>query len=348
MIGTGFYIWKLKSVLPIDRLIESLKRANANWVWIKVADGVSKYNLVPDDSGLIDVIEALKSAGIHVGGWHFIYPNPVMSPGAQAGVAGERYQKLGLESWSIDAEQVSSVRAYWKFLADGSLNPYRKTSAKIYMQQIRGAGVPQKHPVAVSTYRYPDYHLEFPFSQFVNSENNDIIAQQMYWIGSHNPREQLLRSVEQYNKTVRAGLPPLPFVPIGAAFGVGSWVPADKELVEFIDAAKEIGAKAWGFWSLDWTLANKPEWLDVIGGNSSPPPPPPPPPPGNVTKVEIVGLDPDETLRMRNSIFGTVVGMTWNGAQFEVEGEDKDSQGRVWYQVGKSIWIASWYTKVIG
>ena len=61
------------------------------------------------------------------------------------------------------------------------------------------------------------------------------------------------------------------------------------------------------------------------------------------TVPKIKGLLPNETLRLRNVIFGTVVAMTWNDAVFDVMGQAKDPQGRYWYQIGPSIWVAGWY-----
>lgn len=361
MQGTGFYIWNLKDVLPIERMINALKRANATWVSIKVADGINKWNRIDldgkwtgNDQGLLQIIAALKKEGIHVGGWQYIYPLPTLSPGAQAGIIGERVQKLGLQHLLIDAEHDAHVGAYWKWLADGTLNPERGKSANTYMIQIRGAGVPLSMPCALSSYRYPKYHKEFPFKNFVNDNSSNFIAQQLYWIGSHNPYYQLGESIRQYNELVRAGLPPLPFVPMGSAFKQGTWEPTAKDLEDFIQGAKDMGCTAWGFWSLDRHAIDRPEWLDAIAGKATTPPPAPPPP-STPDMVEIVGLEPDEELNVRaNKPFGQVVYLTTNGMRYTVLGEMKDDLGRSWYNITHDpyrttspFWIASWYTEPV-
>lgn len=350
--GTGFYIWKLAACLPVSKMIDALYRANASWVSIKIADGIYKHNQIREDgkwSGndafLLQVIDELREAGIEVGGWHFIYPLPTMNPGAQAGVAGERYQKLKLDHLLIDAEQVSSEGAYWK------TSPDRVRSANTYMNQLRGAGVTLKQPCGLSSYRFPTLHGGFPFTQFVNHESSNLIAPQMYWVGSHNPAEQLERCLAEYDaidNDIR------PVIPIGAAYGAGSWEPTVADFTEFMDAVEYYNLPGCGFWSLDWILSHdRTDWLDAIGGGvvvPEPPAPPEPPvePPVEIpTQVEIVGLDEDETLKMRNSIFGDVIGRTWNGVCFGVQNQAFDYMNRPWYQIGDSIWIASWYTRII-
>jgi len=347
--GTGFYIWKLADCLPVSRLIAALRRANATWVSIKVADGTYKYNQIREDGKwcgndafLLQVIAELREAGISVGGWHFIYPLPTMNPGAQAGVAGERYQKLHLDHLLIDAEQVTSEGALWK------TSPDRVRSANTYMNQLRGAGVTLRQPVGLSSYRFPTLHREFPFNQFVNHESSNLIAPQMYWVGNHNPAAQLDRCIAEYDE-VDSGIRPL--IPIGAAYGAGSWEPTVADFVEFMAAVNDYSLPGCGFWSMDWILNHdRMDWLDAIGGGYVEPEPPAPPvdPPVEIpAQVEVTGLDEGENLKMRREIFGDVIGFTWDGARFDVQGQGVDDMGRPWYQVGKSIWIASWYTRPI-
>lgn len=353
--GTGFYIWKLADCLPVSKLVDTLQRANASWVSIKIADGTLKHNQIREDgkwSGndvfLKSVIDTLRNAGISVGGWHFIYPLPTLNPGAQAGLAGERYQKLQLEHLLIDAENWSNGGAYWKYLADGKINPDRIRSANVYMNQLRPAGINLAQAVGLSSYRFPTVHREFPFAQFVNHESSSLIAPQMYWVGSHNPREQIQRCIAEYD-AVDSGVRDL--IPIGAAYSAGAWEPTVADITEFMDAVQEFNLPGCGFWSLDWIMThNRMDWIDAMAGAAVPVPPAPPAPSEPEEppmQVEIVGLDEGETLKMRASIFGDVIGRTWNGAHFAVQGQDVDYMDRPWYQIGESIWIASWYTKAV-
>jgi hypothetical protein len=80
---------------------------------------------------------------------------------------------------------------------------------------------------------------------------------------------------------------------------------------------------------------------------SPPPSPPPPPPPPDPDRVKIVGLLDGEQLNMRDAPWGLINAKTFNGAQFDVMSTVKDVNDRKWYQVGKNIYIASWYTQEV-
>ena len=94
------------------------------------------------------------------------------------------------------------------------------------------------------------------------------------------------------------------------------------------------------------------EWFEnrygvILDPDVEPPPPPPPPPDTTPAAVMIKGLLSSETLRLRKNIFGEIVAMTWNDAEFGVMSQAKDGSGRYWYQIGPSIWVAGWYCRVI-
>ena len=280
--GKGFLIWKLADLLPVKRIIDALNRADCSWVCIKVANGILEYNNKGDidgDKELKAIIQELKDAGFQVGGWTFIFTQNIAKLGLQAAKLGERVQKLGLEFVMVDAEEVASVGAYWK---SGST---RYTDAKTFTDVMRPAGVPLTMPAYLCTYRYPYLHHEFPFSKFLKSDSINGVAQQLYWIGSHNPRDQLIKSIAQYDDWINQYDD---MVPIGAAFGEHGWVVTPEEITEFVDAVYEFGMKGCGFWVLDQAI-NHPEWLDAIaegGEDSDPDPDPDPDPPGEVPMEE--------------------------------------------------------------
>ena len=67
--GKGFLIWKLESVMPVDRMIEALRRADCDWVCIKVANGLLKSNTNFEVSAMAmanSVVAEKKTTGLHV------------------------------------------------------------------------------------------------------------------------------------------------------------------------------------------------------------------------------------------------------------------------------------------
>ncbi len=126
-------------------------------------------------------------------------------------------------------------------------------------------------PVALSSYRYPSLHREFPWREFL--AECDFALPQVYWIGAHNPDAQLKRCLDEYQELTR-----LPVIPTGAAFTQGDWSPTTADINKFLNAARDFGLSGANFW--EWYPArNLPEVWEAIAeydwdGSLSPPPPP--------------------------------------------------------------------------
>ena len=358
MNGVGFLIWRLSQVKPIEKAIAALKRAEAEWVSIKFLDGLYRSNLVDadgkwtnEDSYLKEFIARLRSEGIKVGGWAFIYPGSSIP--TQANMAADIVYQYGLDHWLIDAEHVSSVGALWK---TGDTGP----DATRYMDNLH---VPSGFPVALCSYRFPRYHPEFPFAEFVKHKRSTFIASQMYWAGAHNPDEQLEASIAEYNK-----IAVLPHVPIGAAYEEWGWEPFPSDLVKFVDKAEELYLSGEGFWSLDSAI-DREDWLDSIAAanDASLPVPPDPEPdpepepepepePGDdcTLKVGVVQVD---GLRVRSEIipsvrYGRVPGVVYKpstvwfsisaSTKVDIIEEIKDGKN-TWLRIGHRQYIAKVY-----
>ena len=321
-------------MLPVSRIVSALKQADADWVAIKIADGIVPYNVENGDKELKNVIDELKANGIQVGGWQFIYTSNRVKPGIQAAVAGERVQKLGLEFFMIDAEEVNTVGALWKTGKD------RKRDAKIYTNQLRGAGIPLTMSVSLMSYRFPYLHKELPFSVFLKSGSVNTAAPQMYWMGSHNPAEQLEQCLAQYDDWDNMITD---YVPIGATFAKYPWESTVDDIKEFLTAVNymkdEIGFNipAVGFWLLDQAI-DKPEWLDAVASVYSPPPVVGEP------KVQVLaksGLN----IRTGPGLDYPRLGAFWCGAVINVMSgvDDPDGDVKRWYEIGKDLYIANDY-----
>jgi len=341
--GLGFYIWKLGKVIPLEKLVATLKAVNARWVCIKLVNGSYRYNqidetgtMVGNDDFLIEVIATLRQEipGILIGGWAWILTREIVLMISQASLAGGRCATLGLDFWFIDAEENADdeIKAYWK------TSPWRSLSAREYLDF--GPSMGMQTP-ALSSYRFPESHPEFPWGPFLQHEAMKFTAPQVYWIGAHNPAFQLAKTIEQY-----AGIRELPMVPIGAAFHEGGWTTTPADIAEFTQAVQDEGLTGWGWWVLDQAI-NREDWLEAMATDYTPPPTPEPEPETIPDLVEIVGLTGNDQLNIRSRIWGDVVAKTWNGAQFPVEDHGHDGLGRTWFQLGSGIWVASWYTQPV-
>lgn len=217
--GKGILIWQLKTCAgdnPSD-LAGRAKAAGFAWVAIKVQDGVRIYQ----EEHLAEAINALKSNGIYVWGWGYLYGadwRRSSQARAEAQVTIQAVQKYQLSGFLMDVE-----------------SPYKRQGSRswatVYMATLRTA-LPDI-PLGLSSYRYPSYHPELPWYEFLSRCN--FHAPQVYWQGSHNPGYQLRRSVTE----LRA-LRDLPLVPVGAAYSERDWAPTEADLKEFNDTAREL------------------------------------------------------------------------------------------------------------
>lgn len=243
--GKGYFIWKLpKCENANPTAIAKLARsANLTHVLIKIADGIFKYNV--DKATLYDyvppVVSELKRHGIQVWGWHYIYG---MDPQGEARIAIQRVKDLGLDGYVIDAESEFKIAG-------------RATAARTFMTKIRSEL--SAVPIALSSFRYPSYHPQFPWKEFLNQ--CDLNMPQVYWEKAHNPASQLERVVKEFQ-----GMTPYrPLIPTGAAYGAGTWHPTAADIVEFLDKVQALKIPAANFYSWDESRGRFPDlWKAVF------------------------------------------------------------------------------------
>ncbi|MBN1147043.1 MAG: hypothetical protein JXA78_07295 [Anaerolineales bacterium] len=274
LTGTGMFIWKLSDAEGGNPAAIAAVARNAalSFVMIKVADGVAPYRidtsteavglaqsaLSLDSSGAVadtveadaerQVVETLQAAGIKVWGWHFIRGD---EPQEEARQAIQRIQVLALDGYALVAEA--------EFEQAG-----KSRAAEAFMQTLRKS-LPD-FPVALSSYAYPSIHPEFPLDQFLCQV--DLVMPQVYWIGAHNPDEQLNRAVREYSQ--RAALRPI--APIGAAFSESGWRPTANEISLFRSASLALGQPAVSYWSWDEARSpgNEDLWAAISGRSTWP------------------------------------------------------------------------------
>lgn len=248
--GKGFFIWQISrcengNATAIGNVAA---QAGLTHVLIKIADGTNAYNINSNGQDLVPpVVQALRSWGISVWGWHYIYG---YDPQGEAGIAIQRLEQLNLDGYVIDAE------AEFK-------QPGKEEQARLFMNLMRQRF--PTFPMALSSYRYPTYHPQFPFEAFL--EKCDLNMPQVYWIGAHNPAEQLARSVREFQDIQ----PVRPLIPTGSAFKEGSWAPTVEDINEFLRAAQNLNLGAANFWEWGHTRFYLPEIWQAISDYAWPP-----------------------------------------------------------------------------
>ena len=231
--GKGFYVWKIHRCEggDVSAIAQRAKNAGLSHVLIKIADGPRAYNV----DLASNLVEALKSEGIQAWGWQFVYGD---EPFGEAEIAIHRTNVLGLDGFIVNAEV-----AYKN----------KQSQATVYMERLKShiMGI----PIGLSSFRYPNYHREFPWKQFLTY--CDINFPQVYWMQAHNPAQQIDWTIAQFDKIS----PIKPILPTGAAFTEWGWRPTTGEIREFLTHAKQLGIPAVNFWS--WDYAGSSEGADL-------------------------------------------------------------------------------------
>jgi hypothetical protein len=254
-IGKGFYIWKIPNCEngDIEKIAYTAHRAGLTHVLIKIANGIYDYNY--DTATKTDLVgplaEELLKNNIKVWGWHYVFGD---LPKDEAKAAIRQIQKLPLEGYVIDAE------GEYK----GKYTPCR-----IFMNELRST-LPD-FPMVLSSYRYPNYHNDLPWSDFLSK--CDYNMPQVYWEQAHNPGEQLEKSMTQF-KTDWS--PYRPIIPTGAAYGGSGWYPTSEDILEFMNKAVELEMTGVNFWSWDYCRLKLPQIWETIASFEWPASPNPP------------------------------------------------------------------------
>ncbi|MEX2143105.1 MAG: SH3 domain-containing protein [Anaerolineales bacterium] len=239
--GKGVFLWQVKRVRSGDpRLIAgAAHNARLTHVLIKVADGTNSYNINNGVDMVPNLVAALRARGIQPWGWQYVYgKNPI----AEAKKAIQRVKQLNLAGFVVNAEGPFKTKGMDKV-------------AKTYMTELRKE-LP-KLTIGLSSYRYPSYHLDFPFKAFLDF--CDVNMPQVYWMDMNNPGQQLQKSVTEF----RALMPNQPIVPTGSVFSHGSWSVTPEQLTEFFMKARALKLPGANLWEMA-TAREKAIWWRAI------------------------------------------------------------------------------------
>ncbi len=236
--GKGFFIWQVHKCEGGDpaKIVQVARDAGLSHIAVKIADGAYSFPDDPYEGMTVAAIEALKNAGFTVWGWHFVYGRDryntsVRIAEAEAQIASQRMQTLGLSGFIVDFENTGN--AVFTYHGDAE-------DADVYMRLLR-VNLPGI-PLAAASHRYPRYHPNLPWEAFMRY--CDLVMPQVYWVGGESAR-QLRASWEEY----QTRWPHLPYIPLGAAYGEGGWSASPDEITAFLQEAQRLDLPAVTFWS---------------------------------------------------------------------------------------------------
>ena len=113
--------------------------------------------------------------------------------------------------------------------------PGRVNAARHYMDRLRRAF--PNLPMALSSYRFPSYHPQLPWKEFLDKV--DYNMPQVYWEKAHNPEPQLQRTLREFE----AKSPFRPVIPTGPTYRTGRWAPSVEDTNKFMDTVKGLDLK---------------------------------------------------------------------------------------------------------
>jgi hypothetical protein len=249
--GKGFFTFDLPECEGGEpaSILATAQTAGLSHVFVKIADGVKAAGI--DDSGIdftAPVVQTLRAAGIDVWGWHTVYGN---NPSAEAAIALTRTQALGLDGYVV-------------YAGEEYQHPGRSSAARQFMTTVHSA---LKVPIALSSYRFPNYHPELPWSTFL--EFCDLHMPQVTWEQAHNAGAQLRESKRQCDALPNARL----YIPTCATYGMAGWSPTAEEISDFLNTAKALGLPAVNFFDWDTCHAKMPLIWKTIASFAWPTPP---------------------------------------------------------------------------
>ena len=246
--GKGFFTNNLRDCEGGDpgSILAAAQAAGFSHVIVKIADGTQPDGI--DTYGVdftAPVVQALQQAGMAVWGWQYVYGD---APSAEATIAITRMQALGLDGYVISAGEEYE-------------QPGRSGAAQQFITTVRAE---LKVPVALNSFRFPNYHPKFPWSEFLTF--CDLHMPQVFWEQAHDADEQLSESKRQCDALPHSR----PYIPSGAAYSAAGWSPNEQDMTDFLDTAQALGLPAVNFFDWDACHASLPLLWKAISSFSLP------------------------------------------------------------------------------
>ena len=234
LAGKWVWIWNWRRCDDGDasRVAERLRSAGCRGAIVKAFDGGRWFAQGPS---FRDICRALKSHGLAVGGWGYLY-------GRDA--AGEA--KLAIETAQYGEADLLVLDVETEFKG-------HPEAAEEVCQGVREA-LGSSYPLYYSTFAIARYHRSFPYEAFerhlTSGGSVGGTAPQVYWNAFRWPHERALAWT--YEDYAALGVPPERMFPVAGLYGEGlTPYPAADEVRDFVRRAAEAGSRGVSFWSYE-------------------------------------------------------------------------------------------------
>jgi Putative peptidoglycan binding domain len=227
--GNGIWIWYVSRSSGGDytAIVTQAKRYGVDTVFVKSSDGTRWWSQFSPT-----LVSELKSAGLHVCAWQFVYGS---QPATEA-TLGARAAQSGADCLVIDAE--SSYEGKY-------------AQAQEYVTALR-ARLGANYPLGLAGFPYVDYHPGFPYSVFLGPNGAQANLPQVYWKAIGTTVDKAISHTYSWNDIYER-----PIFPLGQLYGD----PPPADIERFRELAGEHGATGVSWWS--WQSASARGWSAI-------------------------------------------------------------------------------------
>jgi hypothetical protein len=227
--GTGMWIWHVNRSGGGDpaAIVSHATRFGVRTVFVKSSDGTTWWSQFSPS-----LVAALKSGGLNVCAWQFVYGS---RPATEAAL-GARAAATGADCVVIDAE---------------SAYQGKYAQAQTYISALR-ASVGPSYSIGLAGFPYVDYHPGFPYSVFFAPGGAQYNLPQVYWKAIGTSVDRAVAHTYMWNSVYER-----PIFPLGQLYGD----PRPSEIAKFRELAAMHGATGVSWWS--WQSASPAGWAAI-------------------------------------------------------------------------------------
>jgi hypothetical protein len=240
--GAGMWVWYMSQTHGAGDPSAVATQAignNVRTVFVKSGDGTDYWEQFTPE-----LVAALKSRGLSVCGWQYVYGN---DPAGEAAVAAQA-KAAGADCFVIDAE----TEYQGKY-----------DQARTYVTDLRAA-VGRDYPIGLAGFPYVDYHPAYPYSVFLGPGGAQFNLPQAYWRAIGEPVDNVVSHTYATNRPYGR-----PIVPIGQAYDN----PPAEEIQRFRQLVAAHGSTGHSWW--EWSRTGDLQWAAIgqpLGAFPGPPP----------------------------------------------------------------------------